>query len=354
MSVASLAHLISQYRHLIFIPLSLESRRRERGAPEESKPWKERKETVKINGGSIETIDLQPEKLTDEVPVLVAPAWAGSIEAYRNALETLAEQGRRVVSLNHARHGGELPAPEDLPELLKDMPTEELRKAESLLALLESKGIKQVDVVAHSEGAANALAAILLAPERFRNIVLVGPAGLIGEDNPIRLAKGFIKDSLMVNKPTLEEIPISEEEKEYRQKRGIESTNLPKLPGPPFSGTAFLDMVKYMASNPHRSVQEIIDIARTRLEEVIKEAHRRGVGIVIMSNVDDPVFPTGEISKMVNGQMIDGFLSMRGGHGEIVGKPEHFMTAAEEMLRSLHAKQLAAEQNGTTPSKSTP
>ncbi len=35
--------------------------------------------------------------------------------------------------------------------------------------------------------------------------------------------------------------------------------------------------------------------------------------------------------------MIDGFLSIRGGHGEIGGHPR-FMTAAEQMLTALEAK----------------
>jgi hypothetical protein len=184
----------------------------------------------------------------------------------------------------------------------------------------------------------------MLAPERFRNIVLVGPAGLIGDDTPVRLAKSFLKDSSSERKPSLEEIPWSDEEIEQAKEDGVELTQYPKLSGPPFSPRALVDVAKYVASNPSRSAKEVIGIARTRLEKVLEEVHNRGIGVIIMTNVDDPVFPTMEIANMVKAEMIDGFLSMRGGHGELVGKPERFMVAAEEMLRSLYARQEAAKK----------
>jgi hypothetical protein len=45
-----------------------------------------------------------------------------------------------------------------------------------------------------------------------------------------------------------------------------------------------------------------------------------------------------KIQRIAKGDMLDGFLSLRGGHGEIGGHPERYIPAAEEMLTALEQK----------------
>ena len=144
-------------------------------------------ESLELPGGTGEVIDISPEKAKDETPIFLAPGWGCDLDVYKGTLKTLFEQERRVVSLNHPRHGGDLKA-HSTEEMLEKYPTEELRKALNILSVMEQKGIPQADVIAHSEGAINTTIAATLHPEKFRNIVFFGPAGLQDSSGKIRSA----------------------------------------------------------------------------------------------------------------------------------------------------------------------
>ena len=171
------------------------------------------REYFEVAGGTAEVVDVTPEKLKDEVPLFFAPAWACNIEVYKRAIETLSEQERRVISLNHPRRGGDLKASSSEEEM-KKYPEEELRKAYNILEMLDQKGVDKVDVIAHSEGAINVTIAATLHPEKFRNIVYFAPAGLIGKDKFTRLMKGFAAQEKRAE--SMEDYPISEGEEETK------------------------------------------------------------------------------------------------------------------------------------------
>jgi len=237
-------------------------------------------------------------------------------------LQALAEKQRRVISLDHPRFGGDMSiAPE---EAVGKYPNEELRKAMNILGVLDQKGIEKVDVVAHSEGAVNAVIAAVLHPEKFRTLVLVAPAGMIGEDTFTRLLKGFAGQSKgrgeSMNNPDFPlEIPISETEKKV-------------------GATAAKEAIKYMAKNPVRAFREGRGIAKSQIHDMLAFLHEKGVGIVVMSGVDDPVFPMERMQEIAKADMLDGFLSVRGAHGAIGEHPELYMTAADEMLTAVEEK----------------
>ena len=137
----------------------------------------ENRQKIESLGGMIEIVDVTPEKLAKETPVLFAPGWGETQETFKDSLKEMFELGRRVLSLSHAREGGDK---EDIKENVveatekfADYPADELRKAITLLAVLAEKGIEKIDVVAHSEGAINAVIAAALHPEKIRNMVLV-------------------------------------------------------------------------------------------------------------------------------------------------------------------------------------
>ena len=147
------------------------------------------KERLNLPGGMADIIDVRPENPKTETPVLLAPGWGLTDKVYQPAIQELVKRGRRVISLNHPRIGGDMSAAPQ--EALDKYPTEEVRKALNLIDLLDQKGIEKTDVIAHSEGAINTCIAAVLHPEKFRNIVFYAPAGLIGEDTFTRLLKGF-------------------------------------------------------------------------------------------------------------------------------------------------------------------
>jgi len=227
--------------------------------------------------------------------------------------------------------------------LVGTYPTAEVRKAKTLLDIVHHKQLGQLDAIAHSEGAVNVAIAALLEPEKFRNIVFFGPAGLIGEDTLSRLMQGFAAQG--AEKPTLREIPVSEEAKQAAEERGqvaiaypaIEATDVSKAVG----AAANREAPWYMAKNPVRAFSEGWALSQVQIHDLIAKLHEKGIGIVIMSGVDDSVFPTEKMATFLRKGTIDGFLSVRGGHGQIGETPERYMVAAEQMLEALERKRSA-------------
>lgn len=286
------------------------------------------REKIKVAGGTAEVVDVTPENLQDEVPVFLAPAWGCTIDIYKNAIEKLVECDRRVISLNHPRLGGDISeAPE---EALEKYPHEQVRKALNILGTLNSKEVPKIDAIAHSEGAVNLMIAAMLNPEKFRDIVLYAPAGLIGEDKFTRLIEGFSKQD--ENKLDIDTLPMSEERKsEYKEAhKNIERFMQEFLP--------------YVAKNPIRSLREARDISKSQIHDLLRFLHQeKGIKIAVMAGTEDPVFPMERIQDTVTTDMLDGFLSVRGGHGELGDNPELYMVAAAEMLEKLKEKSIKHE-----------
>ena len=283
------------------------------------------REHFEVAGGDAEVVDITPEKLKDQTPVLLAPAWGLNVDVYKRAIETLSDRERRVVSLSHPRRGGDLEA-KSSEEERKKYPQEELRKAFNMLEVMEKKKIPQVDAIAHSEAAINVTIAAMLHPERFRNIVYYAPAGLIGKDTFTSLLNRFSKQE---RGESLADVPITEEEKET-------------------GAAAHASWSSYLWANPLRAAKEAHEISQSQIHEMIRYLHEKGVGIVVASGIDDPVFPTDKIQRIAKLDMIDGFLSMRGGHGGLGDIPEEFAVKLEGMLSALQ-EQKEHSVNGIKP-----
>ena len=169
-------------------------------------------ESLDLAGRKIEVVDVSPEKLTDEVPVIMVPGMGADIPVYKDVLGVMVEKNRRAIAYNHSNQGGDLES-EATKEEIEIFPKEILRLAYDLLNIIKQKNLSQVDIIAHSEGAMTAIIAAVIHPEKFRNIVLFAPAGLIGKDNIVDLTKRFILKQLLVGRgKSLDKTPITEEE----------------------------------------------------------------------------------------------------------------------------------------------
>lgn len=136
--------------------------------------------------GKFPVIEISPLQPKTDIPVIIAPGWSEPPEVFEMSRAVMAARGRKSLAFDHPRVGGEVtPNP--------DYPTPELRKALALLDLIEHTGSEKVDVVAHSEGAIYSAIAASLKPEKFRNIVLVAPGGMIGKDTLPALLGRFSK-----------------------------------------------------------------------------------------------------------------------------------------------------------------
>ncbi|MBI4085887.1 MAG: alpha/beta hydrolase [Candidatus Liptonbacteria bacterium] len=282
------------------------------------------KKQFKVAGGTAEVVDITPTSGETDGQVFFAPAWGCTLEVYKPALQTLVGENVRAISLDHPRRGGDMSsAPE---EAVEKYPYETLRRALNITGVFEQKNMEKVDAIAHSAGASDVVVAAMLHSERFRNIILYGGAGLIGKDGFIRLMKGFAGQSKRAESlkgtEKFPEISVTETEKEVAAKAAKEA-------------------LKYFAANPVRALKEAYALTdeKGQILDMLRYLHNeKGIGIGIIHAVDDPVFPMDKVQDMVKGDMIDGFFSVRGGHGEIGNHPERYMVAAKKMLDAIEKK----------------
>jgi len=267
------------------------------------------REEIDLFGTKFEIVDVSPEQLKTEVPVLIAPGWTEDMEFFKEGIRILVEKGRRVICLEHPRHGSEMDNID--PELKKLYPVEELRKAFALLSIIDQKGLDKVDVIAHSEGGINTAIAAILEVERFKNIVFANSAGMIGPDN-------FPKLSTRFNMFTLGEVKELMYSDDLKRQGDIQ--NIIRKLG------------EYLSSNILRATKESVAIANVQIQDMIGYLHGEGVGITILTSEDDGLFPPEKIKEVMNEKHVDHFVSLPGGHMEITKKPQPYMEEIDKIL----------------------
>ncbi|MBI5135511.1 alpha/beta hydrolase [Candidatus Uhrbacteria bacterium] len=272
-----------------------------------------KREKIETAGGVADVIDITPPNCKSETPVFFANAWACPLEVYRPGLEELYNQGRRVIALDSPRRGG------------AKFATEEERKAATIRDVLRHKGLSHLQAITHSNGGSNLVKAAHDNPGLFDSVIIVAPSGLIGGDSILQMTGRYMQQFLGRTESMNRRFPTpAKTEKEV-----------------PI--TALKEGTKYVAANPARAAKEIWDISSVQIQDMLKKLHENGVQVVVMSSVDDPLYPMDRMQKMVKSDMITGFVSMVGGHGALGDDPTHFMAAAESQLTALERKQ---QKNG--------
>jgi len=263
-------------------------------------------------------VDPDPENKKFETPVMVVQGWGRNGETFRKRpLEVLANQGRRVLAFDSPRK-----IKIDTEQLPPELPMEELQKAGAIIDVLNQKGIEKTDAIAWSEGGLNLAMAAYMHPERFRNLVLVEPAGMIGRDSLLGLAYRFCI-------------------KENRQS---------KIP----RDESIIGFIKYIAAHPMMCLHEMKQISEADIYELLKALKKAGIGISVVFGTSDQVFPMDRVQetysgKRINGtveksdDILDGFYSVKGTHGEFIGhgeklEPEVFPKAVGQILTALEKK----------------
>ncbi|MDA2936041.1 alpha/beta hydrolase [Patescibacteria group bacterium AH-259-L05] len=266
-------------------------------------------EVMEFYGGEVEVVDIHPENKKTEIPVVVAPGWAATPEVFRDNILTLAELGRRTISIK-SPHGIKA-------EKIENFPEAELQKVAALIKTLKKKDIDKVDAVGHSEAGIYLTLAATLYPDKFRNIVLVDPGGMIGNDNPWRLSVGFLQDIVK------------------QIMRGIKDRKLvrPTL-------TSFREGGKSISSGPVRAFKELLVISKIQIHELLRELKKKGVGISIIHAADDKIFPMDKIQDIAKSDQLDGFYSVKGTHNEFFLKPKKYTRLADQALTALESKHI--------------
>lgn len=111
---------------------------------------------LELCGEILPTLDVLPLQNSSKRPVLFVLGWNKKLFDYKTAFKGLVDAGRRVISL-------------------ETIGTEE-EKASEMIQLLDSKNLKEVDIVAHSIGAMSSVLAGL-RDNRIKRLVLLNPPG---------------------------------------------------------------------------------------------------------------------------------------------------------------------------------
>lgn len=266
------------------------------------------KERFASSYGQVSVVDVQPETLTDQIPILIAPGWSEDCQTYRRTIKAAFNSGRRALSLAYLRLSGGDIENGGYPEV-------ELRKALLILNAIEEERIDRTDVIGHSEGAINILIAAMLKPDQFRNIVLDKPAGLIGKDTKPALTGRFIR---MLFEETIIRPPLF--------------TN-------PASLVSLGERIAwYVLENPASVTQEMDAITTFEITDLMRALHDRGIMFSVIAGVDDPLFPVKrQIEHMRESGMppIEGYYSVVGGHNEISIHADKHAALAVDALNGL-------------------
>lgn len=274
-------------------------------------------EKVKIGEREIEIEDIKPENGKTAVPTIIGLGWSERPEAHKGNIKTFVDKGRRVISPD-TPHGIEAPPKENYP-------TVELRKMAALVRTLEARGIEKADIVAHSEGAVFSVMAAYFYPERFRSLVLVNPAGMIGSDNIKRLAIGFSSDLIRQ--------VINEAKKEKPNE------------GQTTGGGAIdaLGGTKVLAENPRAAIESVFAMANSDLRNMLIAIKEKGVRIAVIAGVNDRAFPIDKMQTALGLEHVDGFYSVKGTHNSYFIDPKPYSLLIDDALDKL--EQLAQKES---------
>ncbi len=267
-------------------------------------------EYFKIENQHIEVIDLWPPKIKTMVPLVMVPGWATATEVLRENAIALALLGRRII-LPNSPHGLDIK-----PKKYVNYPLAELRKTAAILQAIEHKNLDQVDAVGHSEAGIFLTIAAIENSNKFRNLVLISPAGLIGKDKLPRLAAGFSHD---IAGQTI---------RAFLQ----EPSRLGKI------GTAYWEAMKIIIQDPQKTWQEIMAMVNYQITDLLLELKQQGHGISIIHTTHDKTFPMKLIQKMVKSNMVDGLISIEGSHNELYLKPQSITYWVDNLLDTMEKR----------------
>lgn len=243
---------------------------------------------LKTPVGDIEYIDICPERQIDPVPILMAPGWGQSWRTYKALIERIYQTNRRCISLSLYTI-----KPQD--DALSDYPITEVMKLQAVMAVLDATAVEKVDVIAHSEGTFYTTLAATFYSNRFRNFVLISPAGLLANDKPHRLLGRFlymsVKEGVAFIKNDVERKPLID---------------------------AIKTMAKYFSIDPKQRFKELLDISQIDLVRIIKSVRQNDHRVAVLHSEGDILFDSETVRKAAWEEAeVDSFYLLKGSHNSI-------------------------------------
>jgi len=262
-----------------------------------------KREEIRSPGGYVKVVDVGQG--IDGIPIILSSGWGETLEALRSVIFSVASTiNRRVFAFDYA-HLDNIKGRQD------GFPASGYMKAHSFINLLSEKNIDKVDAIAHSEGAINIAIAAYLKPEKFNNIILINPGGMMSNDTFYKLAKRFISEFLFE--------PIT-----------FDTTKRFLI----YSKYA-ISVVGYILRNPIQAFREAIGISKFKIFYLLRNIQKNGVKVSVIVDKNDILFPVEQVKSQAKKAKIKNFYLVEGGHNEIHINPDKFMGTIEKIFNSM-------------------
>ncbi|MDB5238263.1 MAG: hypothetical protein JWM46_533 [Candidatus Kaiserbacteria bacterium] len=317
----------------------------------------------------------------DDVPIVIAPGYTVGPRATRRNAIGLAELGHSVmtyaVPTNSKNFDPDKKFGEDVPVYSKVHATALLRAMEEGEKEIFERPTK-FDVIGYSFGAISTLIAADAAPEKFRNIVLINPAGLTHTTDPellLRL-KQFIPADVVdsvnskvryVRRLASTVVNSSKHGKQVLEQIGEKSpTFLDRIPTPGKISKALSelgemdltlnkDKAMYADFSPEMKeigakggLSEALHIADAiswaDMLPIIERLRWLGIQITILPGEGDPLFDVDDIERSGKIARTDTF-AIAGGHAQLGFRPGAISEISVDSIHRMNEKRAAEENN---------
>ncbi|MCR4284272.1 MAG: alpha/beta hydrolase [Parcubacteria group bacterium] len=262
-----------------------------------------KREEIRSPGGFVKVVDINFDDNT--TPVLLSSGWGETLEALKSVVFSIAKiTGRRVFACDYA-HLDNIKGYQD------GFPASGYMKAHSFINLLDEKQVNKVDAIGHSEGAINVIIAAYLKPEKFKNIILINPSGMMHNDSFRKLVKRFLSETLF------EPITIETTRKFLIYVRYV------------------FRVVGYILRNPIQAFREAIGISRFKIFHLLRNIQKNGVKVAIVVDKNDIIFPVNQVRRQAKKAKVKDFYLVEGGHNEIHINPDKFIETINKIFISM-------------------
>ena len=249
-------------------------------------------------------MDVIPSDLKYKTPIFIAPGWGETPKTFSYLASLLFDAGFRVISVKHPREDFKLITKHNISKL-------EEQKAEIILSIFNFLSIDKVNLIAHSEGAINAVLAAHVTPSKFRDILLVGPGGLVENEGFLELLGRFVGNMFQNGWAIFTDSTA--------RKHLIRSN---------------IEVLKYFLMNPIMGLLEGSAISKTHLQKFLIDLHKDDISIGIIHGVDDVVFPLKKMRALRELNWID-FHSVPGDHNDIYAHPSNYVEILEKRFKRI-------------------
>ncbi|MFA6376528.1 MAG: hypothetical protein WCX69_03985 [Candidatus Paceibacterota bacterium] len=332
------------------------------------------KEIKTAVGEKLKYVRLDPENLRSEVPITYIKGWATTNEPYEEfMLDLVGTSNRTLLSVDnpHGIDSGDLSENKKLKEAKKNIgqiPDSriELRKTAATEEMIKNEGVKVTDIVAHSEGALQAVLYALENLEKVRNIVLIGSTGMIENDTVRDLVERAKKDTDLQNQNTKDKLAgINPRNRpRYQKIKDPESGKeinvlLPKInlgydvspeelkaQGREIQENTrwgLIEKMKLIAKKPLADLDSIKTIAAADIAPALEFLRAKRIRVGFIHAVDDKLMDYERVREHSSKKLMDGSYTVQGTHCSFAHNPEKHALMVADLLNGLERKRKSDE-----------